>query len=462
MFGQVKSLIQRVFAKDQDSPSQSPQIIVRDKHNISRDSISENALKVLYRLKSEGYEAYLVGGGVRDLLLGREPKDFDVATNARPEEVKRVFRNCRLIGRRFRLAHVFFGREIIEVATFRGNGKSGDERRNEEGMVIRDNVYGTLEEDAWRRDFTINSLYYNIKDFSVVDHVGAMADIKAGRLRIIGDAKERYREDPVRMLRAVRFSSKLGFVISPETADPILECASFMESVSSARLFDEMCKLFLHGHGVNTFEQLRHYNLFGYLFPQVEKALEEQDHEFPKLFIARGLENTDKRVEEGKPVIPAFLLAVLLWEPMRTLVDDKRQQGLRPIQAYQEAADEIISRQVKTIAMPRRVSMQVKDIWIMQARLAMRRGKKVFELLANPRFRAAFDFLQLRHQSGEEVSELYEWWAAFQNGDHAEQEQLLSQLRQQEKREGGKRGPRRHRRAPNRRRRRPQSDHPGE
>lgn len=447
MFGQVKSLIKRVFAKDQDPSSGSPVIYSRDEHGISRENISENALKVLYRLNSAGYEAYLVGGGVRDLLLGREPKDFDVATNARPEEVKRVFRNCRLIGRRFRLAHVFFGREIIEVATFRGSSDGDGERRSKEGMLVRDNVYGSLEEDAWRRDFTINSLYYSVKDFSVVDHVGAMRDIKAGRLRIIGDAAERYREDPVRMLRAVRFSSKLGFVISKETAKPIFDCVHLMESASAARLFDEMCKLFLHGYALNTYEQLRHFGLFAYLFPQVEQALEEQDHEFPKTFIAKGLENTDRRVAENKPVIPAFLLAVLLWEPIRSLVAQKCKQGMRPMQAYQEAGDEIISSQVKFISMPRRVSLQIKEIWIMQARLNMRRGKKVFEMLENPRFRAAYDFLQLRYQSGEEVKELYEWWTEFQDCEPHQRERMVSELNRDSKREGSRRrGPYRRRR----------------
>ncbi len=437
MFGQVKSLIQRIFAKE-PQPSDLPKVIDRDHHGISRANISENALKVLYRLNSAGYEAYLVGGGVRDLLLGREPKDFDVATSAKPEEVKRVFRNCRLIGRRFRLAHVYFGREIIEVATFRGNG-SGDERRNEDGLVVRDNVYGTLGEDSWRRDFSINSLYYGVKDFSVIDHMNAMADIKAGKIRIIGDAAERYREDPVRMLRAVRFSSKLGFVITENTSKPIFECASLMESVSSARLFDEVCKLFLHGYGLNTYEQLRHYGLFQYLFPLVDKALEEQDHDYPKVFIAQGLKNTDRRVAENKPVIPGFLLAVLLWEPVRSIVEEKMTQGMRPMQAYQEAGDEVISQQVKFISMPRRVSMQVKEIWIMQAKLAIRRGKKVFEMLENKRFRAAYDFLQLRHQSGEEVSELYEWWTIFQDCDYSDQEHMMSELRRSE----GKSGPRR-------------------
>ncbi len=447
MFGQVKSLMRRVFTKEDNVKPALPQVISRDHHNISRSNISANALKVLYRLNSAGYEAYLVGGGVRDLLLGREPKDFDVATDASPEEVKRVFRNCRLIGRRFRLAHIYFGREIIEVATFRGDG-SGD-RRSKDGLLVRDNVYGTLEEDAWRRDFTINALYYEIKTFSVIDHVGAMADLEAGRLAIIGDAAERYREDPVRMLRAVRFSSKLGFILNEETSRPIFECAPLMATVSSARLFDEMCKLFLHGYALNTYEQLRHYGLFYYLFPQVERSLEQQESDYPKTFIARGLENTDRRVSENKPVIPAFLLAVLLWDPVRTRVAEKGEQGMRPMQAYQEAADEVISQQVKSISMPRRISLQVKEIWIMQAKLSMRRGRKVFELLESNRFRAAFDFLQLRHQSGEEVAELYEWWNSFHQTNDEEQESMLSQLRKRE----GPAGGRRRRRNPYRRRR---------
>ncbi|HEB98384.1 MAG TPA: polynucleotide adenylyltransferase PcnB, partial [Thiotrichales bacterium] len=259
-----------------DIDPQQPVIIPRAEHGISRSNISPNALKVLYRLRSAGYRACLVGGGVRDLLLGREPKDFDVATDARPEEVRKLFRNCRLVGRRFRLAHVVFGREVIEVATFRGRhdaAEEGETATSEEGRILRDNVYGTIEEDAWRRDFTVNALYYDIEDFSVRDYVGGMEDLRAGVLRLIGDPEARYREDPVRMLRAVRFAVKLGFRIEPATEAPIESLAHLLFEIPPARLFEEVLKLFQGGMALETFEMLRHYDLFGKLFPLTEEVL---------------------------------------------------------------------------------------------------------------------------------------------------------------------------------------------
>ena len=289
----------------------SPLIVPRSEHNISRANISENALKVLYRLKQAGYQAYLVGGGVRDLLLGREPKDFDVATDASPEEVKRVFRNCRLIGRRFRLAHVYFGREIVEVATFRSVGEviGKGERQTSNGMLVRDNVYGTIEEDALRRDFTVNALYYNIEDFSVLDYADGLKDLESGTLRLLGDPDVRYREDPVRMLRAVRFAAKLGFMLAPSCEEPLFTSGHLLESVPAARLFDEVVKLFMGGTSVQAFEKLRHYDLFARLFPETDEALSHEDQDFPVTFVLRGLENTDQRISVGKPVTPAFLFA---------------------------------------------------------------------------------------------------------------------------------------------------------
>ncbi len=432
MLGPIRTLIQRIFDKS-DPAAQKPQktVIPRSEHCISRSNISENALKVLYRLQQAGHEAYLVGGGVRDLLLGREPKDFDVATSATPEEVKRIFRNCRLIGRRFRLAHIFFGPEIIEVATFRGIAAEGDasERHAKNGMLIRDNVYGSLEEDAWRRDFTVNSLYYNIQDYSVVDYVGGMNDLNAGLLRVIGDPRQRYQEDPARMLRAVRFAAKLGFRISPESETPIFELTDLLRSLPPARLFDEICKLFLAGHAVATFEHLRHYGLFEHLFPLTDQSLSAQEHDFPKTFIIKGLENTDQRVAEGKSVIPAFLFAVLLWEPVRVLIDQKIQAGMRQLQAMQEAAHEVLSEQNQHVAISRNIALQIKEIWLLQARFDMRRGRRAYEMLAHPRFRAAYDFLLLR-QAGEEkdeVAELCRWWTDFQNTDRSGQDVLLAQ-----------------------------------
>ncbi|MES9937043.1 MAG: polynucleotide adenylyltransferase PcnB [Sedimenticola sp.] len=391
-------------------------MIPRPDHSISRANISENAVKVLYRLRNAGYEAYLVGGGVRDLLLGREPKDFDIATNAHPEEVKKVFRNCRLIGRRFRLAHVHFGREIIEVATFRSMQEPVEEgdRETENGMLLRDNVYGTIEDDALRRDFTVNALYYNIEDFSVVDYTGGMADLEQGVLRLLGDPETRYREDPVRMLRAVRFAAKLGFKINEACEAPIFELGDLLESVPAARLFDEVLKLFMGGMALNSFEKLRHYDLFGQLFPGTEECLAHEEHEFPITFVTRGMENTDKRIQEGKPVTPAFLFAVLLWEPVRQLAHELRLEGESPLHAMQQAGSEIVFQQSQRISLPKRFSIPMREIWNLQHRFEFRAGKRPHRLLTHPRFRAAYDFLLLRAESGETDQELADWWTRFQ------------------------------------------------
>jgi len=342
----VKKLLKPEFGPEREV---RPRIYPRSEHSISRAQISPNALKVLYRLHKAGFRACLVGGCVRDLLLGREPKDFDVATDAHPEQVRRLFRNCRLIGRRFRLAHVCFGQEIIEVATFRAAApKSGGDWALEAttGRVLRDNVYGTIEEDAWRRDFTVNALYYDIADFSVVDYVGGMEDLRRGVLRLIGDPEVRYREDPVRMLRAVRFMTKLGFVLDPACEAPLPRLAPLLEDVPPARLYDEVLKLFLAGYGVQVFESLRHYGLFRSLFPLTDQALAREPDGFPLIFLAKALENTDRRLQEGKAVAPYFLFAALLWEPVRLEARKRQEQGVAPVMALQEAACEVITRQL--------------------------------------------------------------------------------------------------------------------
>ena len=400
----------------------TPTVIPRSEHGISRASISEGALKVLYRLKDSGYQAHLVGGGVRDLLLGREPKDFDVATDATPEEVKAVFRNSRLIGRRFRLAHVRFGREIIEVATFRGLGEAagGDDRINSDGMIVADNHYGTIEEDALRRDFTINALYYNIADFSLVDYAGGLRDLREGRIRLLGDPESRYREDPVRMLRAARFAAKLGFQIDPASEAPIYELGQLLDNVPPARLYEEVLKLFLGGAAVTAFEKLRHYDLFERLFPDTDEALSHEEHEFPLTLVLKGLENTDARIAEGKPVTPAFLFAVLLWEPTRRLAERLQEQGLASHPALQEAAGTVVERQITRVSIPRRFSVPMREIWALQSRLTLVKGKRPQRLAAHPRFRAAYDFLVLRAAAGEADPELADWWARFQRQENPE------------------------------------------
>jgi len=392
-----------------------PQIIPRIEHGVSRSEISENALKVLYRLKNAGYQAYLVGGGVRDILLGLKPKDFDVATDAHPEQVRELFRNCRLIGRRFRLAHVHFGREIIEVSTFRAshNDAVDGEGHEEDGRIIRDNVYGKLDDDVWRRDFTVNALYYNIEDYSIVDYVGGLEDIKKRQLRLIGIPEDRYQEDPVRMLRAIRFAIKLGFSIHPVSEQPIRKLAPLLEEIPEARLFEEFLKLFMSGQSEKAYQQLREYGLFAKLFPQTEEFLNRGDEFIHKLLIS-AFRNTDTRLAEDKPVTPAFLLAALLWVPVRDLANDHEANGLSEMDAIHLASDAVISHQISSTSMPRRFTHMARDMWALQVRLKNIRGKRPLKLLAHQRFRAAYDFLLLRAEAGENVQELASWWTEFQ------------------------------------------------
>jgi len=384
----------------------------------------------LYRLKDAGFKAYLVGGGVRDLLLGREPKDFDVATNARPEEVRQLFRNCRLIGRRFRLAHVHFGREIVEVATFRALLEDGaGEALLEDGRIVRDNVYGNIEHDAWRRDFTINALYYDISDFSVVDYTGGVADLEAGLLRPIGDASVRYREDPVRMLRAVRFAAKLGFKIHSDAEGSIRKLGSLLNSIPPARLFDEVVKMFHGGYAHATFELLRHYGLLAYLFPMTEAALTRQEGGFPLTFVSKALENTDARVNDDKPVTPAFLYAVLLWEPVRHRLRALTDDGMSEFDALQLTAHEVVAKQLKYTSLPKRFSAPMREIWLMQPRFRHRQRKRAARLLDHPRFRAAYDFLCLRAAAGEDLQDACQWWTDLQQAGGDTQTQIVSTVR---------------------------------
>ena len=407
----------------------APQIIGRAEHPITRQNISANALKVLYRLKDAGFSAYLVGGSVRDLLLGLNPKDFDIATNAKPEQVYKLFRNCRLIGRRFRLAHVYFYNEIIEVATFRGHhAKLGDEVQTEEGLIIRDNVYGTIEEDAERRDFTVNALYYNIADFSLVDFHDGLADLKAGVLRIIGDPYQRYREDPVRILRVVRFASKLGFTVHPATEQPIFESHALLQNVSPARLFDEILKLFHAGKALAAFKLLRKYGLFGYLFSQTEACLDQPEAEMTHKLIESLLLSTDQRLAEGKSISGGFLFAVILWPALQALVQDLQQDGLALFPALYEATNKVLRRQGQQISIPKRFQIDMQEIWQLQYRLAQRTPRRVFATLNHPKFRAGYDLLLLRVNAGEELQTLANWWTEFQASDKPAQHKLLKEL----------------------------------
>ncbi|MEH6584982.1 MAG: polynucleotide adenylyltransferase PcnB [Halioglobus sp.] len=397
-------------------------VIPRDKHGISRKNISDSALKVMSRLRSQGHQAYLVGGAVRDLLLGGHPKDFDIATDATPEEVHGLFRNSRIIGRRFRIVHVRFGREIIEVTTFRGHHEGGDEaspaaggnhsRQSDKGLLLRDNVYGTLEEDAVRRDLTVNGLYYDSGKFEVFDHVGGLKDLEKRLICIIGEPAVRYREDPVRMLRAVRFAAKLDFGIEQKTANAIPGCAPLLREIPSARLFDEFLKLFLGGYAAATLEQLLHHDLLQYLFEETSHVLHHD--EMALALIRAAMANTDKRIAEDKPVTPAFILAALLWPLASRAATQLENRGEPAMVAMHNAAQQTIAEASQQLSIPRRFSQPMREIWEFQLRLQRRQGKKAAELVEHRRFRAAYDFLLLREQAGEDCGNLGEWWTEYQ------------------------------------------------
>ena len=359
----------------------------------------------------------MVGGGVRDLLAGLRPKDFDVATSAHPDEVRKLFRSCRLVGRRFLIAHVRFGDEIIEVTTFRGAITTSHER-DETGRILSDNVYGTLETDAFRRDFTINALYYDIRDFSIADFAGGIGDMQARLLRLIGEPELRYREDPVRMLRAVRIANKLHFAIEPGSAEPIHRLGFLLREIPPARLFDEVLKLFLSREAVANLNGLREHGLFNHLLPLTDEALDADDPAAAEL-IRRALGNTAARIEADQAVTPAFLFAAMLWPPYAKRLEHLvRKQGHAPPVAQAQAAEEVIAHQQLRIAIPKRYSLPMREIWALQPRFESRHGARAKRLLTHPRFRAAYDFLLLRGQAGEPgIAELAEWWTKAQGGE---------------------------------------------
>ena len=427
----------------------APLTIPREQHAISRKDISPSALRVLYRLHEAGYGAFLVGGAVRDLLLGEHPKDFDIATDATPEQVKHLFRNCRLIGRRFRLAHVVYGREIIEVATFRANSDdgSGDREQGESGRVLRDNVYGSIEDDAIRRDFTANALYYAISDFSVRDYVGGFEDVNNRVMKLIGDPQTRYREDPVRMLRAVRLAAKLRFSIDPASADPIPVLAPLLQEASAARLFEECLKLFLSGHAEASFLGLEAHGLLPALLPETAVALASNRTGALRRMLLEGLRATDARIAADEPVSPAFLFALLLWPAYCRTLAMLQAQGVHAAEAERRAADRVTLHQVTTVALPRRFSLPMQEIWLLQARFAQRQRKRVVRLLSHPRFRASYDFLLLRQTASDAHADDIAFWAEAQRDpDHAVEVAALRPLPGEDEDGGESRGPRRRRR----------------
>lgn len=379
------------------------------RETLPHELINKHALQVIERLTAAGYTARLVGGGVRDLLLGREPKDFDVVTSALPEEVRGVFRNARLIGRRFRLAHVHFGREIIEVATYRGPAVA-------DAAVLDENVFGTEIEDAYRRDFTVNALYYDVAADRLHDYVGGLEDLRRGILRTVGPPAVRFDEDPVRMLRAVRFAAKLGFRIEPEGEACLPRLAARLGDVPPARLFEEVLKLFQGGCALDTYELLRHHGLFAPLFPATEAALAAETGGFPDVVLPRALAGTDERVRQDKPITPAFLFAALLWAPYLRALEARCADGQEPAQAAQEAADQVFRAQQSQVSIPKRFSGPAREIWLLQPRFERRTGQQPFRFLEHKRFRAAFDFLLLRDQDAA-LAELGQWWTEFQGAD---------------------------------------------
>ncbi|WP_157314040.1 polynucleotide adenylyltransferase PcnB [Chitinibacter sp. GC72] len=400
--------------------------ILHAKHyGIRRDQLHSGALKVCDRLQDAGYEAYIVGGAVRDLLLGKSPKDFDVATSATPEQVRHVFHRSRIIGRRFRIVHVPFydrgGEEIIEVTTFRG---SADSPTDASGRIIRDNVYGTLEEDASRRDFTVNALYYDPNSDEIIDFHHGAEDLEKLQLVMIGDPVKRYHEDPVRMLRATRLSAKLGLQIAADTAKPIKEHAALLENIPSARLFDEMMKLLLSGKAWDCLQALRVYGLHRPLFPLLDKLMSQKE---TTTFLKQALLNTDQRLADDKPVSAGFLFAALLWHEVEAVWQKKIAAGEHKVPALVEAMNEVEAKVTKRLAIPNRYSAAMKEIWLLQPRFELRAGQKPFRLIEQPRFRAAYDFLLLRAECGLVEKELADWWTQFQASDDSTREVLISE-----------------------------------
>lgn len=390
-------------------------------HGLLHDDVDRNALNVVETLEDAGYQAYLVGGCVRDLLLGKSPKDFDVATSATPEEVKRVFRRARLVGRRFRIAHVRFGRQIIEVSTFRkANAEEQDERRQaDSGLILRDNVWGSLDEDVFRRDFTINALYYDPRADEIIDFVGGLDDLEHQRLRLIGDPEVRLREDPVRLLRAVRFRAKLGFDLDPAIEALIPEIAEHLGEIPAARIFDEVCKLFVSGSSEAAWAYLAPTRLRGALFPC---AVPDDP------LVELAMRNTDLRIADDKPVTPGFLFAVVLWrdcEARRTALEAHH----KPAEARALATAETLAEQQLISAIPRRFSQFIRDVWSLQPRLEGRRPRAVPAIAEHERFRAAYDFLVLRAEADPQLRELADWWTRYQEVDGSERDAMLDALR---------------------------------
>jgi poly(A) polymerase len=419
----IKKLIRRILGKpDETADPTQPAVYGPQEHGINPALVSNNAIRVTQSLQEAGFKAFLVGGAVRDLLLGVKPKDFDIATNATPEEVKRLFRRAFIIGRRFQIVHVMFGQDLLEVTTFRGAAVEAAPK-DEHGRVLRDNTFGEQHEDALRRDFTINAMYYDPATQMVLDYHGGMADIRNRTLRMIGVPEERYREDPVRMLRVVRFAAKLGFEIDPSAQAPIPVMAPLINNVPAARVFDEMLKLLMSGQAMACLERLRSEGLHHGLLPLLDVVMEQP---LGERFVRLALDNTDLRIRQGKPVSPGFLFASLLWHQVLEKWRAYQAAGEPSIPALHQAADDVLNGQTEKLALQRRIATDMRDIWAMQPRFERRTGKSPYKLLEHPRLRAGYDFLLLRCESGELDAELGTWWTAFMEADGPGREELLA------------------------------------
>ncbi|GGH48777.1 poly(A) polymerase I [Comamonas phosphati] len=457
----IKTFIDKLLGKTPAAPrSRKPRFGKREEvpvqvHGIDPQLVDRRAVDVVQTLKSAGYEAYIVGGAVRDLLLGLRPKDFDVATNATPEQVKSLFRRAFIIGKRFRIVHVVYGRgrenEVIEVSTFRAfldnsqaEAVSGNERTSKvqlagmkhavdaSGRVLRDNVWGPQDQDATRRDFTINAMYYDPETQIVVDYHNGIADAQKRVLRMIGDPATRYREDPVRIIRAVRFAAKLsgkGFKLEPKSAKPLVECEPLLADVPQSRLFDEMLKLLQTGHALASVAQLKVLGLSRGIYPLLDVVMERADHPF----VQAALADTDRRVGEGKPVAPSFLLACVLWQDVKTGWENRLAQRMHPFPALQDAIDEVFEARIGDVSGRGKLAADMREIWVMQPRFDKRTGATPFSMVAQPRFRAGFDFMRLRADIGEVEESLASWWQEFQQADDARREDLIAQARDEQR-----------------------------
>ncbi|MFZ6768151.1 polynucleotide adenylyltransferase PcnB [Undibacterium sp. Di26W] len=444
----IKKFIRKILGvknkSDVASANQKPTVLGPKDHRIDPQLVSANAVRITQTLQENGFKAFVVGGAVRDLLTGVKPKDFDIATNATPEQVKRLFRRAFIIGRRFQIVHVMFGQDLLEVTTFRGSATDGAPK-DEHGRVLRDNTFGEQYEDAARRDFTINAMYYDPASEIVLDYHGGMKDIKKKTLRIIGVPEARYREDPVRMLRVVRFAAKLQFDIDAATRAPIPVMAPLINNVPAARVFDEMLKLLTSGHAMACLQQLRKEGLHHGLMPLLDVVLEQP---LGEKFVTLALANTDLRVQQGKPVSPGFLFASLLWHQVVEKWDAYKAAGEFPIPALHLAADDVLNTQTDALAIQRKIGSDMRDIWAMQPRFEKRIGKTPYKMLEHPRLRAGYDFLLLRCASGEIDADLGEWWTDFIDGEADEREHLINSKPKATAAEAGVKKRRPRRRAP--------------